>query len=48
MNDLNYYCGMVSDQEAYDARETMIEATTPEPTPSVFAENVWVSGQPTS
>ena len=44
--DHAYYCGMESDREAYDAREEMIEATTPEPTPSVFAENVWASGQP--
>ena len=49
--DHAYYCGMESDREAYDAREEMINATTPEPTPqdegeNVFAQNVWASDKP--
>jgi hypothetical protein len=31
-----YYCGMEFDREAYDAREEMIEARVPAPTPEGF------------
>lgn len=33
MFDHAYYCGMEADREAYEAREAMIEETTPAPTP---------------
>ena len=52
----NYYCGYENDKAAYDAREKMIEETTPEPTPqnegacewSVFRSAIWTSEQATS
>lgn len=36
MFDHAYYCGMETDREAYDAREEMIEETTPAPTPEGY------------
>lgn len=33
-----YYCGMEFDRAAYDAREELIEARVPAPTPEGFEE----------
>jgi len=47
--DHAYYCGQQTEEDNYNERlawEQELEATTPEPTPNVFAENVWASGQP--